>query len=55
VRRAERGVAHVSAKGCSVSRGMGGGEWDQGKGEKVAEAARGESGKRLHEGEVLPC
>jgi hypothetical protein len=46
-------VAHVSAKGCSVGRDVGG-EGDDGKGEKVAVAARGESGRRLHEGGVLP-
>jgi hypothetical protein len=47
-------VARVSAKGCSVGRGMGGGEGDEGEGEKVAAAARGESGRRLREGGVLP-
>jgi hypothetical protein len=40
-------------KGCRVGRGMGG-EGDEGEGEKVAAAARGESGRRLHEGGVLP-
>jgi hypothetical protein len=40
-------------KGCRVGRGMGG-EGDEGEGEKVAVAARGESGRRLHEGGVLP-
>jgi hypothetical protein len=44
VHRAERGVARFSAKGCRVGRGVG---------EKVA-AARGESGRRLREGGVLP-
>jgi hypothetical protein len=47
-------VVHVSAKGCSVRCGVGGGEGDEGKGEKVAATARGESGRRLHEGGVLP-
>jgi hypothetical protein len=47
-------VAHVSTKGCSVGRGVGGGEGDKGEGEKVAAAARGESGRRLREGDVLP-
>jgi hypothetical protein len=37
-----------------MGRGVGGGEWDEGEGEKVAEAVRGESGRRLHEGGVLP-
>jgi hypothetical protein len=27
-------VARVSVKGCSVGRGMGGGEWDEGEGGK---------------------
>jgi hypothetical protein len=40
-------------KGCRVGRGMGG-EGDEGEGEKVAAAARGESGRRLPEGGVLP-
>jgi hypothetical protein len=31
-----------------------GGEGDEGEGEKVAVAARGESGRRLREGGVLP-
>jgi hypothetical protein len=47
-------VACVSAKGCRVGRGVGVGEGDEGEGEKVAAAARGESGRRLHEGGVLP-
>jgi hypothetical protein len=47
-------VAHVSAKGCSVGRGVRGGEGDEGEGEKVAAAARGESGRLLREGGVLP-
>jgi hypothetical protein len=38
-------VACISAKGCSVGRGVG-----EGEGEKVAVAARGESGRRLREG-----
>jgi hypothetical protein len=46
-------VAHVSAKGCSVGRGVGGGDGDDGEGEKVVAAARGESGRRLREGGVL--
>jgi hypothetical protein len=46
-------VARVSAKGCRVGRGVGG-EGDEGEGEKVAAAVRGESGRRLHEGGVLP-
>jgi hypothetical protein len=46
-------VAHVSAKGCRVGRGVGGGKGDKGEGEKMA-AARGESGRRLREGGVLP-
>jgi hypothetical protein len=54
VRRAKRGVARFSAKGCRVGRSMGGGEGDEGKGEKVAAVARGESGRRLREGGVLP-
>jgi hypothetical protein len=44
----------VSAKGCRVGRGVGGGEGDEGEGEKVAAVARGESGRKLHEGGVLP-
>jgi hypothetical protein len=47
-------VVHVLVKGCSVGRGVGGGEGDEGEGEKVAAAARGESGRRLREGGVLP-
>jgi hypothetical protein len=48
-------VAHVSAKGCSVRHGVGGGgEGDEGDGEKAVAAARGESGRRLHEGGILP-
>jgi hypothetical protein len=34
-------VVCVSAKGCRVGRGVGGGEGDEGEGEKVAVAARG--------------
>jgi hypothetical protein len=41
VHRAERGVARISAKGCRVGRGVGGGEGDEGEGQKVAAAARG--------------
>jgi hypothetical protein len=44
----------LSAKGCSVGHGVGGGEGDEAKGEKVAATARGESGRRLREGGVLP-
>jgi hypothetical protein len=33
---------------------MEGGEGDKGEGEKVAVVARGESGRRLCEGDVLP-
>jgi hypothetical protein len=55
VHRAERGVACISAKRCSLRRGTGRGEGDEGKGEKAAAAAaRGESGRRLCEGGVLP-
>jgi hypothetical protein len=54
VRRADRGVACVSAKGCSVRCDVGRGEGDEGEGEKVAAAARGESGRSLREGGVLP-
>jgi hypothetical protein len=41
-------VARVSAKGCRVGHTVGGGEGDEGEGEKVAAAAR-ESGRKLHE------
>jgi hypothetical protein len=54
VRCIEHGVTHVSAKGCSVDRGVGGGEGDESEGDKVAAAARGESGRRLSEGGILP-
>jgi hypothetical protein len=37
-----------------VGRGMGGGEGDEGEGEKMAATAQGESGRRLREGGVLP-
>jgi hypothetical protein len=47
-------VARVSAKGCSVRCSVWGGEWDEGEEEKAAAAARGESGRRLREGGVLP-
>jgi hypothetical protein len=47
-------VARVSAKGCSVVHDVGGGEGDEGDGEKVAVVARGDSGRRLREGGVLP-
>jgi hypothetical protein len=45
---------HVSTKGCSVRRGVGGCEGDEGEGEKAAVAARGKSGRILREGSVLP-
>jgi mono/diheme cytochrome c family protein len=32
-------VVHVSAKGCSVCHGVGGGEGDESKGEKAAATA----------------
>jgi hypothetical protein len=41
-------------KGCSMGRGVGGGEGDEAEGEKVAVAVRGESGRRLREGGILP-
>jgi hypothetical protein len=41
-----RGVEWVAA--------WGGGEADEGEGEKVAAAARGENGRRLCEGGILP-
>jgi hypothetical protein len=47
-------VARISAKGCSVRRGVGGGEGDEVEGEKAVAAARGESGRRPREGGVLP-
>jgi hypothetical protein len=47
-------VARVSAKGCRVGRSVEGGEGDEGEGEKVAVAARGESGRRLREGASFP-
>jgi hypothetical protein len=54
-RRAERGVARISAKGCSVGRGVGEVRGAKVGGEKVAAATtRGESGRRLLEGGVLP-
>jgi hypothetical protein len=39
----------VSVKGCSMDRGVG----DEGEGKKAA-AVRGESGRRLREGGILP-
>jgi hypothetical protein len=42
VRRAERGVARISAKGCRVGCGMGGGEGDEGEGGRGGGGARGE-------------
>jgi hypothetical protein len=42
-------VARISAKGCRVGRGVGGGEGNECEGEKVVAAARGESGRRLRE------
>jgi hypothetical protein len=47
-------VVRVSAKGRSVGLGVGGSEGGKGEGEEVAVAARGESGRRLREGGVLP-
>jgi hypothetical protein len=47
-------VARISTKGCSVHRGVGVGEGDEGEEEKAVAAARGESGRRLREGGVLP-
>jgi hypothetical protein len=47
-------VARVSAKECSMGRAVGEVRGDEGEAEKVAAAARGESGRRLHEGGVLP-
>jgi hypothetical protein len=47
-------VACISAKGCRVGRSVGGGEGDEGEGEKMAAAAREESGRRLREGGILP-
>jgi hypothetical protein len=46
-------VARVSTKGCSEGRGVGGGEGDEGEGEKVATVVQRESGRRLREGGVL--
>jgi hypothetical protein len=46
-------VACVSVKGCIVCRGVGGGEGDEGEGEKAAPTRR-ESGWSLREGGVLP-
>jgi hypothetical protein len=47
--RAECGVERISVNWCSVGHGVGGGEGDEGEGEKVAAVARGESGRRLCE------
>jgi hypothetical protein len=47
-------VVRVSAKRCRVGRSVRGGEGDEGEGEKVVVATRGESGRRLREGGVLP-
>jgi hypothetical protein len=47
-------VALVSTKGCIVCRGVWGGEGDEGEREKEVAAMRGESGRRLREGGVLP-
>jgi hypothetical protein len=44
--RLSEGLWHGSRRG--------GGEGDEGEGEKVAAVARGESGRRLREGGVLP-
>jgi hypothetical protein len=47
-------VVCISAKGCRVGRGAGGGgEGDECEGEKVVVVTRGESGRRLSEGGVL--
>jgi hypothetical protein len=46
-------VARVSAKGCRVGHGVGG-KGDESEGEKVAVAARGESGRRLREEASFP-
>jgi hypothetical protein len=37
-------VARVSAKGCSMGRGMGGGEGNEGEGEKVRRRRKGRVG-----------
>jgi hypothetical protein len=37
-----------------MDRGVGEGKGDEGEGEKVAAMARGESGRRLREGGILP-
>jgi hypothetical protein len=49
-------VARVSAKGCSVRRGVGGAEGGEGEGEKAVAVAsmRRDSGTRLRQGGVLP-
>jgi hypothetical protein len=48
-------VACVSAKRCSVCNGVGGEvRGTKARGEKAAMAVRGESGRRLREGGVLP-
>jgi hypothetical protein len=41
-------------RGVDVGRDMGGGEGDESEGEKVAAAARGESGRRLREEASFP-
>jgi hypothetical protein len=54
VRRAERGVARISAKGCRVGRDVGGGEGGQTRGgESGGSGARGR-GRRLRDGGILP-
>jgi hypothetical protein len=47
-------VARASAKGCRVGHAVGGGEGDEGEGEKVAAEALGEGGRRLREEGFLP-
>jgi hypothetical protein len=47
-------VARISAKGCRVGRGVGEVRGTKARGEKVVAAARGESGRTLREGGVLP-
>jgi hypothetical protein len=51
-RQAWCGASHRRGIACITT--WGGGEGDEGEGEKVALAARVESGRRLHEGGVLP-
>jgi hypothetical protein len=51
--RAKRDVARISAKGCSVRRGVGEVRGTKARGEGVSAVLR-ESGRRLHEGGVFP-